>query len=108
MFVMIALGYHPLYFQRRLFVTLDSSSLDVQTGLRKRPRRADCTSRLVGIVHLSRNHRRSMELTKNESVLFGIRMAFKARGPRIVNSILRLFVTHEPFESPSSRALVEA
>jgi hypothetical protein len=49
-----------------------------------------------------------MELTENQSVRFGVRMAFKARGPGVVNGILQLVVTHEPFESPSSRAFVEA
>lgn len=65
-------------------------------------------SRLVDVVHLRLNHRRSMKLTKNESVCFGVSMTFKARSPRVVNSILRLVVSPESFESPSSRALVEA
>jgi hypothetical protein len=48
---------------------------------------------------------RSMELTENESMCFNLRMAFKARGSRVGNSILRLIVTPEPFKSPSSRTV---
>jgi hypothetical protein len=49
-----------------------------------------------------------VELGKNESVGFGVGVAFKARSAGIVNSILGLAVTHEPFESPSAGPLVEA
>jgi hypothetical protein len=61
------------------------------------------TSGFVDVVylsHLSHNHHcsLSMALTKNESVCFGVRVAFKARGPRVMSSILRLVIAHEPFE----------
>ena len=61
----------------------------------------------VDFWRLSHTRRRSMELAKNQSVRFSVRMASKARGSRAVNSILGLVVTQEPFESPSSRAAVE-
>jgi len=49
-----------------------------------------------------------MELAKHESVCIGVRMALEARGSQVVNSILRLVLTHEPLESPPSRAFVES
>src|SRR5690242_1924042 len=46
----------------------------------------------------------SMELAKYKSVRIRFRVALKARGSRVLHGILRLVVTPEPLESPSSRA----